>query len=140
VRTAILKPVTPKSVYDNGTPEEAEENRRFWSASPSGECTLRYRGDMPFVPGSYYYVDMELGSPQEGDREWRLASLYFRDGNLEVCLNTPWLKDAPDLVDGVLTLVIDNREAWPHFVKLSEDNIPEVGISWRVVFRETRAA
>ena len=61
VRTAILKPVTPKSVYDNGTPEEAEENRRFWSASPSGECTLRYRGDMPFVPGSYYYVDMELG-------------------------------------------------------------------------------
>lgn len=62
--TIKLSPVIPKKGLPN-----FEENKQFWEYSPSGECTLTYKGtpmilgenniSEAFKVGSFYYIDMQ---------------------------------------------------------------------------------
>jgi hypothetical protein len=49
---AELRPVMNKKS------ENFEENKKFWQASPSGECHLTYGDECDLQLGAYYYIDM----------------------------------------------------------------------------------
>ena len=56
--------------------DNSEENKRFWEASPSGECSLFYHREHPFEVGAYYYIDMV---PKDGG-DWSLGSVTKQGG------------------------------------------------------------
>jgi hypothetical protein len=117
--------------------DEAEENRSFWSATPSGEIELRFTGgDSPHLGvalGSCVYVDMEpVDEHGPDDLPWRLLSLQ-RTGeepthvSLDVCLILRW--DArPDIRMGKVDMSIERVSTFPAFEE------PGVGTRWRVSF------
>lgn len=55
------------------------ENEKFWKYTPSGDAQLNFRGPAldsqgnKYIPGDYYYIDMELS--EEGG--WDLATLSY---------------------------------------------------------------
>lgn len=51
--------------------ENFEENKKFWQASPSGECHLTYHGEIDLEIGAYYYIDMV----QDDSGDWTLCSV-----------------------------------------------------------------
>jgi len=124
--TVELKPVIPKS---DDWPGGAEENRKFWEASPTGEMELKYRKgvDAPFEVGGYYYIDLERLDAEE-ERSWKLWEVARQAASLGIKLGLSWHHE-PELVAGDLTLGIENEGAWDAF-----DG--HVDSSWRVTVTE----
>ena len=100
IHRAEFKPVYQKK--DNGSDGNAEENKTFWEATPSGEATLNFRGPHEFVPGAYYYLDME---PDETGT-WTYSSLTRFPTNGEVVLNLYCQSPNPGLQYGTLKMNI----------------------------------
>ena len=118
-----LKPVIAKSQH---WPQGAEENRRFWEASPSGDMTLRFqRGTpLPLDLGDYVYVDLQEVGDEE-TRSWKLYEVSEGESQLGIKLGLPWLQKEA-LGSGDLQLSIENREAWKPFQG-------KAGSKWAVV-------
>lgn len=117
-----LRPVYGKSP---SSPEGADENLRFWKATPTGEVTLHYQLDatVPFTVGSYYYIDITLSEGTEG---WKLWELSQHETNLGIRMGLAWVNGRP-LMSGEMSMTIDNQDAWAPF-------LGRVGAHWQVVF------
>jgi hypothetical protein len=71
---AELKPVQQKG-------DNSEENKLFWSYTPSGECTLNYHAKHPLEVGAYYYIDMDdVEFPDKDGEYWTLGSISRSEG------------------------------------------------------------
>ena len=119
-----LAPVIPKNdTYPGGS----EENRKFWEASPSGECLLYFQTKAAcFVEvGSYYLIDM---IPDEKG-EWKLGELgYMGETTLSVHFDRGmWSTPFPR---GTLKIGIHNKKAWPAFEGMA-------GTKWNIFFSES---
>lgn len=120
---AELSPVMQKG-------ENSEENKRFWQASPSGECSLTYHAEHDLKVGAYYYIDMV--ADEEG--VWNLSEVSNRgEGSGEVFfyhhLQYDWQKPKPHgLLTGNLKIGIDggHTDALKAF--------GEAGKKWKVSF------
>jgi hypothetical protein len=69
-----FQPIVPRN--DN----DSEENKLFWSASPSGEMEMMFSSgaDPEYDVGAYYYVDLtpiDFGEAPEGATIWHLESV-----------------------------------------------------------------
>jgi hypothetical protein len=60
----------------NRKSENFEENKKFWQASPSGECHLTYHKEHDLELGAYYYIDMV----QDEAGEWELCEVVNHGG------------------------------------------------------------
>lgn len=126
-RRVLLRPVTATSP---GAPaDQRDENAAYWKASPSGELSLQFRGpdEQLLEPGAFYYVDLHeaRGSGADPhDREWVLSFLGLSATNIEVKLYANW-DEHSQLIQGTLTLGIDNQDAWPIFMG-------KLGSSWHI--------
>jgi len=105
----------------------SEENAKFWSASPSGECELLFdnpashfdlEGSAAFQPGAYYYIDIERYTDKHKTaamREWRLSKVSHCEGpSMDVSFRTCWCNESK-LTQGTFEISIENEEAWPFF-------------------------
>jgi hypothetical protein len=110
--------------------ENSEENKRFWSASPSGECSLIYNVEHDLKVGAYYYIDMM----PDGDGLWTLSQVTDQgEGSGRVNFyhhrEYDWQKPKPHgLLQGQLEIGIDGNhtEAMAAFGKAGE--------RWKVQF------
>jgi hypothetical protein len=111
--------------------EHSEENRRFWEASPNGDCELVYHVDHPIELGAYYYIDMIPTS----DGDWNLSTLSKWSTGGEVSLshyrNYDYRNKPKGLLSGHLKIGIDGTktEALESFGEPTDDN------RWKVEFR-----
>ncbi len=129
--TVRLLPVIAKTEY---YPGGSEENKKFWSATPTGEMKLLFRAQdiagfggndiTRFVVGDRYYLDLSLAA-NEKEEPWNLRTISQSDSRLEVVfqLNYDTRVQAPRW--GELTMGIDNELAWPHF-------LPYISTIWKL--------
>ena len=145
-----LMPVNAKH-YDfrDGRTWESEhpENKKFWSASPSGECTMEFPSKAAaeaagFVIGAYYYVDLHDPSVSTpGGLRAKTESLHFYSGQqvditiagpnetrLKIGVQNPGA--IPLLIDGFLEAHAWNREQFG----LHEWNYEQREDLWTLVF------
>lgn len=126
-----LKPVIAKS---SSWPGGSEENVRFWSATPTGEANWVYRdvpANVPFVVGSYYYIDLEEIEGEPCDRSWKLWKVEHTESTLTVQLGLGWEQDSR-LASASLSMGIENRGAWPVFEN-------KAGSRWAVMVSDADA-
>jgi hypothetical protein len=120
-----LLPVGPKGEC---YPDGCEENKAFWEWTPGGEMSLNYgtvvEGDVPFLLGKAYYVDMT----PTGDARWELEVNSQYEAQLDVALRCPWAEEG--MRSGSITMSIMNTNAWRHFQG------PGPGSKWSVEFTE----
>jgi hypothetical protein len=105
-----LKPVIAKS---ESWPDGSEENRKFWSASPSGESELVYKAgvEIPYQLGDYVYIDM---TPGEDGRPWKLWEVSHSESQLGVSFGLGH-DTTQDLTHASLKIDIENEGAWESF-------------------------
>lgn len=102
--------------------KDTPENRIFWEATPAGEATLCYKGELPYKPGAFYFVDMK--ESDEGD--WKLRSVARHDSNqMDATFSFPW-RTGEGMFMGDMEFRIDNPAAHHHFER--------VGSCWEVEF------
>lgn len=119
--TIRLLPVNPKGPDGQGS----EENRRFWSATPSGELYVRYRSEeAPLTLGGYYYLDMTEAPKSE--TTWSLWELTQQEESLGVKMSLRWTHTSREPVSADLTMDIRNTDAWGDFQG-------KVGTHWNVL-------
>ena len=103
------------------------ENSRFWSATPTGEADLKYRGEAPFEPGDFYYIDM---APFDEKDYWTLNQVTLCAGGAgEVSFTRygTWDPKLPlGLIDASLKMYIEPPETLKLF--------GEPGSKWQVTF------
>ncbi len=115
-------------VMKNGTSEHFEENKKFWDATPTGECKLTYQGAHPFEIGAYYYIDMDAReTPRKGvtpsTTEWQLGTVsrHTSGGELTLWGRTKYDWQGPKpvgvVLEGNLTLGIGSHEVVDLFGK-----------------------
>jgi hypothetical protein len=126
---AELSPVMQKG-------ENSEENKQFWSASPSGECHLTYHAVHDLKVGAYYYIDMV----QDDEGKWSLDEVSDRgEGSGEVFFyyyrNYDYQKPKPHgLITGNFKIGIDGQ----HTNALSA--FGKAGTKWKVDFTFAEAS
>ena len=121
-----MKPAYPQC---SDEPGGSEENRKFWEATPSGSIRLLFREEsIAFVPGDFYYVDVE----QDDAGEWVLSTLTEGGSTLGVDLSRHW-SDKDPMIDAQFKMHIDNAEAWSAFKG-------QVNKHWRVAFSPAPAS
>jgi len=115
-----LLPVYAKCDRFPDEKDVSEENARFWDATPSGEAALRFDGvgDVPFILGDCYFIDM---APAE-ESEWKLATRTHRETQLDVELSRSW--------QDKVVMSINNESAWDAFGG-------KIGAPWSVHFTRT---
>lgn len=122
-----MLPVIGKSAsYPGG----AEENAAYFAATPSGEVSLRFAGEPPFVVGSYVYLDLVRdGEVAEGTpNTWNLHTITVEPDTRRVAFGVAWGTHAGGLRHGTITFDVNNKGAWPSFA-------PDlVGTKWRATF------
>ena len=120
-----LKPVIAKN---KDWPGGSEENAKFWSASPSGDATVVYRGgaEIPFRVGAYYYVDLAETPAEEAQRTWKLWEVSCTESRVTVKLGLPW-HQTDLLASADLSIGIENQSAWSPF-------LGRAGSRWSVTF------
>jgi hypothetical protein len=91
----------------------AEENKKFWTATPSGSCELWFKAKPDFKPKSYYYIDM---TPSQTDSGWTVSAANYSPSYVEVALgfwayNQKVQPSTPGLSNGTLKLGLDRSHA-----------------------------
>lgn len=103
------------------------ENEKFWSATPTGEATLKYRGPAPFEPGDFYYIDMK---PLDDSENWTLDTMTLSAsgaGEVSFSRYTSWDPKLPlEFMEGALKMYIEPSETLKLFGK--------PGAKWSVTF------
>ena len=115
----------PVCKHTAGSPEDAAENKSFWTATPAGSIKLEFRAErsMPYEPGPAWYVDFEAAP--EGT--WTLGDIHlYGQGSAKVVLRAPWGGDP--MSSGTVEMSIDNPTAVAAFVGVG------VGSKWSVTF------
>ena len=113
----------------NRKSENFEENKKFWQASPTGECHLTYHAEHDLEIGAYYYIDMV----QDDDGEWELSEVSSRgEGSGEVffsCYRSYDYQNKPKgMLNGHFKIGIDGH----HTDALAA--FGEAGRKWKVAF------
>lgn len=108
--------------------ENFEENKKFWQASPTGECHLTYNVKADLQVGAYYYIDM---ISEEG--EWQLNEIIHRgEGSGEVFFsyyrNYDYNNPPEGMIRGHLKIGIDGN----HTNALAL--FGEAGTKWKINF------
>ena len=130
---AELKPVMQRG-------SNSEENKRFWEASPNGDCELVFNKCCPLVPGAYYYLDLSPVNDMEGpiskleiEERWSLEVVTeFGAGNSEVSFSY-WRQydyklPRPDgLASGRLKLGLDAKKG-----RAAYENFSHPGSKWKL--------
>lgn len=113
----------------NRKSENFEENKKFWQASPSGECHLTFHKEHGLELGAYYYLDMV----QDDEGDWTLNEVCNRgNGSGEVFFsyyrNYDWQNKPVGMLDGHFKIGIDGH----HTDALAAFGEPEK--KWKVTF------
>ena len=111
----------------NRSSSKDPENQLFWDATPGGKAELHFSFDThEYLPGAYYYIDMEpVEEPVEGGC-WRLSTVtHHSDGGGDVKLYKSWDKEA-GLASGSLEIWVKYPKTLAMFGK--------PGVRWEVTF------
>lgn len=101
----------------------SEENKKFWEASPSGECELSFWGKPEFKAGDYYYIDMDAHeSAPAKDGSWKMGTISHHvggSGGVEMWFNRvyDWQvnRKPQGLLNGKLTIGIEPEKVLAMF-------------------------
>lgn len=126
----IFRPVWQKG-------KNSEENKRFWSSTPNGECTIFFSGEPPFEAGSYYYIDMVCAGQrvpgawhvtEKTESAWSETSF---GGTVTLQVHAPGnTKTNPGIRQGTIKLGLSN-EAQDVFDMFGRPRDP---VDWNVTF------
>lgn len=106
----------------NRSKDKDPENAQFWEATPSGEASLVFKGEMPYEPGDYYYIDMEPNP--EGD--WVMDNMTRHETCGQVYLRSGYASPDKGLLHGFLQMSLNYLEVYGKF--------GQPGGKWDVVF------
>ena len=110
--------------------EKHPENAVWSKYTPAGDCelTLGPEHKSEFIPGDYYFIDMELAVAKEGEKLWKLWEIREQEEDITVKLSAPWTHEVHALQSGSFEATINNKDCWPHYQG-------HVGSKWRVTFK-----
>ena len=118
--TAEFRPVTQKGANT--------ENQQFWAATPAGEATLTFKTPHEFVPGAYYYIDME---PAEAGAWQMTRSTRTADKAGEIVLSKFWSEGGSPLLGSLQMGIVKGSTV---------DLFGAPGAKWEVTFSFAEAS